>query len=122
MAATSRSQIDLLGVRLRSGPPTTADLRHLDAYRQSFAGPYRVILDLVTGVLQLTPTGRQAKSTHSIVAKLRRERVRLSQMQDVAGMRVIVSDVQAQNLVLKELMTLCPGAAVVDRRLAPSHG
>lgn len=35
--------------------------------------------------LKLEPTGRPLKTTQAIVEKLRREKTRLSQMQDIAG-------------------------------------
>ncbi len=118
----TKTQVDRLGDRLREGLPTPADLRLLDDYRQSFAVPYQEVLDTLTTVFLLKPTGRQAKSTASIVAKLRRERVRLSQMQDIAGMRVIVVDVQAQEAALRDLTSFHHGATVIDRRVATSHG
>ncbi len=54
--------------------------------------------------------------------KLNRETIRLSQVQDIAGCRVVVSDVAAQERVVASLRDVFPDASVVDRRANPSHG
>ena len=79
----STSQINKLGERLRKGQASDDDLRALDTFRLSFTSAYdRVFHEL--GKLGLNPGGRPAKSTPSIIAKLNRERGRLSKMQDIA--------------------------------------
>lgn len=70
----------------------------------------------------LKPTGRTAKSTKSVVEKLRRESIRLSQMQDVVGCRVIVDDFREQTKVALSVAALFEESTMVDRRLNPSHG
>jgi putative GTP pyrophosphokinase len=72
--------------------------------------------------LGMVPITRPAKSTRSIVDKLQRESVRLSQMQDLAGWRVVVTDLQAQDQAVAALSLEFPGAAIIDRRDRPSHG
>jgi ppGpp synthetase/RelA/SpoT-type nucleotidyltranferase len=72
--------------------------------------------------LGLAPTGRSAKSTISLVAKLRRECIRLSQVQDMAGCRVVTPDLAEQDRVIDSLRAHFPEATVVDRRVRPSHG
>ena len=72
--------------------------------------------------LQLDPTGRPAKSTGSIIDKLKRESIRLSQVQDIAGCRIVVTDVLEQDRVVDSVCRLFPGATVADRRATPSHG
>ena len=94
----------------------------LDAYRRSFAESYDETVAIIRGATQLEPTGRPAKSTTSIIEKLRRETVRLSQMQDIAGCRVVVPNVLAQNEVVERLKSAFPKAVVVDRREQPSFG
>jgi ppGpp synthetase/RelA/SpoT-type nucleotidyltranferase len=54
--------------------------------------------------------------------KLRRESIRLTQIQDVAGCRIIVTDVTEQERVVMSLSAAFPTATVVDRRAKPSHG
>ena len=119
--AFSKTQIDRLGERLKGGPHTESDLRLLDDYRRSFGEAYEAVVRTIRQRGQF-PTGRLAKSTLSIVEKLRRESIRLSQMQDIAGCRVIVADVVKQEQFVASLKTDFPGACVVDRRGDPSYG
>lgn len=119
--ALSKTQIDRLGERLKGGSHTENDLRLLDEYRSSFGEAYEVVARTVRERGQ-SPTGRLAKSTQSIVEKLRRESIRLSQMQDIAGCRIVVTNVMEQGRVVAELRVAFPGASVIDRRDKPSHG
>ena len=117
----SKSEIDRLGDRLRAGPPSPSDLQMLSDYRLSF----RPAFELVQSKLQeqgLSPTGRRAKSTNSIVDKLRRQKTRLSRMQDIAGCRIVVEGLLQQDDLVKKLPTIFPSVTVMDRRANPSHG
>jgi ppGpp synthetase/RelA/SpoT-type nucleotidyltranferase len=118
----SKNQVDRLGDRLRQGHITEADLRLLDHYRRSFTEAYEVVVDAIRNELGLEPTGRPAKSTTSISDKLRRESIRLSQIQDIAGCRLIVADIAAQDSVVQSLTSLFEHTVVSDRRRKPSHG
>src|SRR5215216_4354217 len=118
----SKTQVDRLGGRLRTGNITEADLRLLDQYRRSFTEAYEVVVEAVRKELLLEPTGRPAKSTTSISDKLRRESIRLSQIQDIAGCRLIVTDIAAQESVVQSLTSLFEHTTVSDRRAKPSHG
>lgn len=123
MATTfSKTQIDRLGDRLREGSAGEADLRLLDEYRRSFGEAYEAVIRTIRERLQLEPTGRPAKSTSSIIEKLGRETIRLSQIQDIAGCRIVLANVTEQERVVASLRTLFPEAAIVDRRANPSHG
>ncbi len=122
MAAISKTQIDRLGERLRKGPPSDADLRMLDEYRLSFGDAYNAIIRTSREKLQLEPTGRPDKTPSSIVEKLRRESIRLSQIQDIAGCRIIVRDVFTQDRTTAILRDTFPETRVMDRRKNPSHG
>ena len=93
----------------------------LDDYRRSFGEAYEAVVRTIRQHGEF-PTGRLAKSTLSIVEKLRRESIRLSQMQDIAGCRVVVADVVQQELFVTSLRTIFPGASVIDRRDKPSYG
>ena len=114
--------MDRLGDRLRKGEIAEGDIHQLDAYRRSFAEAYEEVAAIVRNATQLEPTGRPAKSTTSIVEKLRRETIRLSQMQDIAGCRLVVPNVSAQDQVVERLKGSLPKAVVVDRRKRPSFG
>ena len=114
--------MDQLGDRLRKGKIKEEDFHLLDAYRRSFAEAYEEVAAIIRDATQLDPTGRPAKSTTSITEKLRRETIRLSQMQDIAGCRLVVKDVVAQDQVVEQLKSVLPKVVVVDRRKQPSFG
>ena len=118
----TKTQVDRLGDRLRKGNITEADLRLLDQYRRSFTESYEVVVEAVRNELSLEPTGRPAKSTTSISDKLRRESIRLTQIQDIAGCRLIVTDTANQESVVQSLTSLFEQTAISDRRQKPSHG
>jgi ppGpp synthetase/RelA/SpoT-type nucleotidyltranferase len=120
--ALSKTRVDRLGDRLRNGTTTEADFHQLDAYRRSFAEAYEEIVAIIRDATQLEPTGRPAKSTTSIIEKLGRETIRLSQMQDIAGCRLVVPTVLVQNQVVERLKSALAKAVVVDRRKQPSYG
>ncbi len=122
MEKISKTQIDQLGDRLRKTSLSEVDLKILDDYRKSFGSAYEEVVRTIRGKLDLEPTGRPAKSTSSIIEKLRRESVRLSQIQDIAGCRVVVVDIQKQNNVVERLRDIFLSVSVVDRRIHPSYG
>jgi putative GTP pyrophosphokinase len=122
LASFTKSQIDRLGERLRKGSPSEADLRLLDEYRRSFGEAYDEVVRTIKKRLNLQPTGRPAKSTTSIIEKLRRESIRLSQVQDIAGCRVIVANVRAQDRAVQLLQKAFLNTVVLNRKTTPSHG
>jgi hypothetical protein len=69
----TKTQIDKLGDRLRQGDVSEADLILLDAYRRSFSGVYEMVIRTIRDHVALELTGRPAKSTTSVIEKLRRE-------------------------------------------------
>lgn len=118
----SKTQIDRLGDRLKKGNLTEADLRLLDDYRLSLATAHEIVIRTIQEKLRLEPTGRPAKSRTSISEKLRRESIRLTQIQDIAGCRLVVADVVEQDRVVESLTEFFAGTTIVDRRNDPSHG
>lgn len=103
------------------------DLLALDHFRNSFGNAYESVVRILVKDLGLDVTGRPAKSTTSIVDKLRRESIRLTQMQDVAGCRILVEDIVGQDALVPRihsaLISLSPKPPlVIDRRKRPSHG
>ncbi|MGH7930847.1 MAG: hypothetical protein ACREQV_24005 [Candidatus Binatia bacterium] len=94
----------------------------LDEYRLSFGEVYDSVVKIIREQLKLEPTGRLAKSTVSIVEKLRRESIRLSQVQDIAGCRVVVEDIAEQERVVASLRSVFTRFSVMDRRANPSYG
>jgi hypothetical protein len=99
----SKTRIDRLGQGLRDAAPTEDDLRDLSAYRETFDAAYRHVWAVMRDRLHLQPTAGRAKTNDSIIAKLRRESIRLSQMQDIVGLRVVVPSVMAQNATVELL-------------------
>lgn len=118
----SKNQVDRLGERLRKDNISDDDLRLLDSYRRSFSEVYEFVAGAIRKELALEPTGRPAKSTTSISYKLRRESIRLTQIQDIAGCRLIVADIAEQESVVESLKSLFEHTAIIDRREKPSHG
>jgi putative GTP pyrophosphokinase len=118
----SKSQIDRLGERLRDQRYGEAELRLLDEYRRTFGSAYDQVVATVLRVTGLPVSGRPAKSTTAIIEKLTRESLRLSQMQDIAGCRAVVNDIEEQDRIVSEINTAFAGVSITDRRLKPSHG
>ena len=118
----SKSQLDRLGDQLRGDEITAEDLRLLDEYRRSFSEGYEHVVRTIREQLGLEPTGRPAKSTTSIRDKLRRESIRLSQIQDIAGCRIVVPDVLTQTDAIGALVGKLGEMKIFDRREKPSHG
>lgn len=122
----TKTQIDKLGERLKAGPTTDDDIQLLETFRRSFMDAYAFVAIKIHDSLGVTPTARPLKSTRSIIDKLRRERTRLSTMQDIAGCRFTVSDIRAQDDLAAKLAELLGNSGVnvrsIDRRQNPSHG
>lgn len=119
--AFSKSQIDRLGERLKDDVTTEDDLRMLDEYRRSFGDVHDFVVERIRSHIGLAPSSRRAKTTISIVDKLRRESIRLSQIQDIAGCRLIVADLIEQDATTRTLSEILT-STVIDRRTKPSHG
>jgi len=127
----SNAQIDGLGDRLRKGISfTDDDLTQLDEYRVSFRDAYDAVMRVCQS-LGFEPTGRFGKSTRSVIAKLKREHVRLAQIQDIVGCRIVLSVTgadaitkqdEAVKVILEAFQRSGIATKVYDRRSAPSHG
>ena len=120
--ALSKRQVDQLGERLRGAEAVGSDIDLLDEYRASFTDSFDVAHRRMLSC-GFEPTLRRTKTTASIVGKLRREAgMKLSKMQDIAGIRIVVVDFAAQEAALAAMSRVFPEARVKDRRLVPSHG
>lgn len=118
----SNSQIDKLGRDLRSGQIDADHLRRLELFRAEFGEAYKSVEDLFVKRLKLRITGRPSKSTVAIVEKLKRETIRLSQVQDIAGCRVLVPDIGAQDRLVHVLDTMLGRVVIDDKRDVSTHG
>ncbi|HST66974.1 MAG TPA: hypothetical protein VLM05_17470, partial [Mycobacteriales bacterium] len=119
----SKTQVDKLGERLRKADvPSDEDLRLLSGFREE----RRAAMDAATsGLSEIggTVQARRLKTINSIVDKLRRESARLSQVQDIAGLRIVSHLTRTeQDRIVERIEAHFPGAKVFDRRVAPSHG
>ncbi len=121
MITWSKNRVDSLGEKLKRGGWTPELLTELEAYRESFADSYDFVVNRLSS-LKHSVTGRPAKSTGAIVDKLNRQSSRLSQIQDIAGCRVVVSDVYLQQRAMFAIDAYLDGPHVYDRRKKPSHG
>jgi Uncharacterized protein conserved in bacteria len=118
---TSNAKIDRLGEELRQGRITAEVLTDLEDFRSSFGDAYAQVCQRLAS-LNYVVTGRPSKSTGAIVDKLRRQSSRLSQMQDIAGCRVVVEDTFFQRRALLAIDTYLDSPQIFDRRKSPSHG
>lgn len=123
MNRISKSQIDRLGERLRKGDLSEEDIRELEAYRRSFGDASKEVVQTIFNTTGLQATPRPGKTELSITAKLRRENtMHLSQMQDIAGCRLVVTDILEQKRVVELLVQAFPKSKIIDRLEKPSHG
>jgi ppGpp synthetase/RelA/SpoT-type nucleotidyltranferase len=118
----TRTAIDQLGKRLCQ-ELTESDIRLLDGYRKTFRTDYDDVVEtLRANLVEAGVSGRPEKSTSAIVSKLRRGSMRLSQMQDIAGCRLITPDIAQQDQIVSKIAQLFPQATVKDRRRKSSYG
>lgn len=122
MTILTNSQIDKLGERLKNGSRREADLTLLATYRNGFALPAKAVFDVVGDLSGLQATIRSEKTTLSVVAKLKREGIRLSQMQDISGCRVTVESLATQDVLVVLLLESFGDAKLFDRCAKPTHG
>lgn len=121
----SKTQVDKLGDRLKQDPIQADDLRSLGAFRDSFSPAFEAVLKGIEQTLRVPRvpvSGRGAKSIVAIVAKLRRERTRLSRMQDIAGCRIVVETPADQDRMTADIAALFANSRLIDRRAIPSFG
>jgi ppGpp synthetase/RelA/SpoT-type nucleotidyltranferase len=99
----SRTQVDKIGESLRKiSPARESDLMKLLEWRSQFVG---VLAYSVGGVEKLTNMNEVVsggiKNGNTIIDKIRMKSTRLSQMIDVAGVRVVMDD---SNLLRQDLL------------------
>ena len=120
----SKSQIDELGKQLRQAATERVALNvvSLDAYRESFSDAINDVQKMLQAA-NLTEFTSRTKSTASVVAKLLRQpKTRLSQVQDILGIRFVADDLKQQEALMLELTRIFPDSKPQDRRLLPQYG
>jgi ppGpp synthetase/RelA/SpoT-type nucleotidyltranferase len=120
----SKAEINRLGDALREGNVTTENLIALDEYRRSFQPAMANVISNWQQFLGFPEVlvQRPSKSTPSIIAKLRRQpTLQLTQIQDIAGLRVSLTDRYSQNVLAERVQSIFTNAKVIDRRATPSY-
>ena len=98
------------------------DVVALDAYRKPFSDAINDIQKMLRAA-KLTEFTSRIKSNASVVAKLLRQpKTRLSQVQDILGLRFVANDLKQQDALMVELTRIFPDSKPQDRRLFPQYG
>lgn len=128
----SKNQIDKLGERLAAAEsPSGSDLEMLEevivchAAVVSLARQRLDSLETGSGLGDVSITGR-AKTTQTIIEKIRRNKTRLSSMEDLAGVRLVADmTLDQQDRVADVVCTMFADggpARTIDRRADPRAG
>jgi ppGpp synthetase/RelA/SpoT-type nucleotidyltranferase len=118
----SKSQADRLGEELRHEEISADRIERLSAYREQLVRNARSAAEAVRALTLYPVTPREGKSTGSIIAKLRRQPIALSRMQDIVGCRVIVDTAIEQEALARRIGARFPQGRLTDRRIEPTHG
>jgi len=121
----TRSQIDKIGENLRkTHPPDEGLLFKLQEFRATYDSTLAEVHTLVASTLAIEPTSR-IKTVNTIVEKLVRSKTRLSSMQDIAGVRIVLdeqADLKSQDGAVERLREAFGSTKVDDLRKEPRHG
>ena len=118
----SRRQVDRLGERLRDNPQAE-DISAFEEYRNLFLPPLDQVGQKLVNLGLGTGVTRRIKRTESAIAKLSRQRtLKLSQMQDIAGCRLVVDNLAQQDVVRNMIGLDLAVHNIHDRRQNPSSG
>jgi len=120
-AGLQKADIKRLGETMRERDLTDSEIDLFTAYRASFGRALGEVIALLHGY-GVGPVTERQKTLWSTIAKLKRSSLRLTQVQDIAGCRVVVPLARAQDALMEQLTTAHPEWRVVDRRERPSHG
>ena len=118
----TKSQINKLGEKLRKVFELNEEtLSQLQQFRASYDEPMFKAQNLLMN-LGFEATSR-LKTTNTIIEKLRRERTRLAEMQDIGGLRIVSeADLAKQDEIVKRIVDAFPITKMIDRRRRPTHG
>jgi ppGpp synthetase/RelA/SpoT-type nucleotidyltranferase len=125
----SRKQLDKTGRRVRKArergeDPRAEDMKLVDAFRAWHIPTVgSVQVELNRELHHFGPiVGRPLKTTESIIAKMCREKTALSRMQDIAGARITVPDLDAQQRAREATEALFPDIVkTIDRSIDPDR-
>ncbi|MFN0145697.1 MAG: RelA/SpoT domain-containing protein [Dehalococcoidia bacterium] len=103
--ALTKAAIDRLGDRLRSEELAPDDVDAYHALRSTMLEELAAVHLTVTNLgVELLRAGTRLKTLESTRAKLRRSTTKLSQMQDLAGCRATVLDLDAQDRLTERIV------------------
>lgn len=120
--ALSKSQANKIGEALRHGEMSADLVQRLSAYREQLVRNAQTAAEAIRALTLYPVTPREGKSTGSIVAKLQRQPIALSRIQDIVGCRVVVDSVVEQESLVLRMRARFRDANLIDRRLKPTHG
>ena len=115
-------EIDALGERLRQSAPP--DVREAYGAYMGFLNEFRIgLLAELRGITPSYEVNSRLKRVETVAAKLRRRPdLRLSQMPDVVGCRVIVPDRASQIEIVERLASACDVLQLDDKSDDPKFG
>lgn len=123
MADLTRSELDRLGDRLKAAGEAASDRAAYNMFRASFGPSLSAVIEASANVVrQRLHQAARFKTLESTAAKLRRGSSRLSQIQDIAGLRFVVKGTAEQGEAVASLIAAFPNCRVTDYRKAPQNG
>jgi ppGpp synthetase/RelA/SpoT-type nucleotidyltranferase len=119
----SKTAIDKLGEALRRSPEDSLLLVKLQELREEYSAPAAGAQEALR-TLGVTDSGSRVKTDKTIIDKLLRNRsMRLSQMQDIAGVRIVRDmTLSEQSRLARQVHSSFAKAIVDDLRHGPHHG
>lgn len=117
-ARLSKAAINRAGDRLRDDAvPRPEDVAVYNAYVESLAVALAEVSGVVRSVSARGDVAVRFKRLESAIAKLRRGNFKLSQIQDIAGCRLLVADLEEQDRALGALLAALDCRRVTDYRI-----
>lgn len=99
----SAEELNALGRRLAAGEPSEEDWRAYQSYRKSFREPMGEVERAVSAFgeeVDAVSVGSRLKNIRSVIPKIARKDAPLSEMQDIAGVRIVVPSLVETDRVL----------------------
>lgn len=121
MPELTKSQIDRLGRRLATDADDSDRQAFFD-FREQFRTALSGVENELRHLLRETVVVGRIKTLDSVIAKLQREHTRLSTMQDIAGCRIVLSDIDEQNAALGKIKAGFSASHVTDLRESAHSG
>jgi len=115
----SKAAVDRAGKRLRDEVvPRPEDVAVYEEYRASLSDSLNEVMAVVQAceIRHRESVSGRLKRIESVVEKLRRQHTTLTQIQDLAGCRVVVRGLRDQDEAVTVLREAFPGCHVIDRR------